>query len=103
MTTISAQLRRVHPLDLVTAEEIGEVRRIVDEAGLVVDSTRFVYVGLHEPDKAEVLGFVPGAPFTRQFRVLLLDLASQVSRDVVVDLGGGVVVSDVELDTAESG
>jgi primary-amine oxidase len=103
MTTISTQLRRTHPLDLVSGQEIEEVRRIVDEAGLVVESTRFVYVGLQEPDKAEVLAHEPGTSVTRRFRVLLLDVVSQVSRDVVVDLGAREIVALTELDTAEVG
>jgi primary-amine oxidase len=101
--TITDQLQRTHPLDPIVSEELAEVRRITADAGLVADSTRFVYVGLHEPTKAEVLGHRPGQLVTRQFRVLLLDLASQVSRDVLVDVTAGQVVSDVELDTATSG
>ncbi|MCZ2839216.1 primary-amine oxidase [Modestobacter sp. VKM Ac-2985] len=101
MTT--TQLQLTHPLDPVQAAEIEEVRRITTAAGLVVDSTRFVYVGLQEPPKAEVLAHRPGEPVTRRFRVLLLDLASQVSRDVVVDATAGEVVTAVELDTATSG
>ena len=92
-----------HPLDLVTAQEIEEVRRITAEAGLVTSGTRFVYVGLQEPDKRDVLRHEADQPVTRQFRALLLDLGSQVSRDVVVDVTAGEVVSDVQLDTATSG
>lgn len=102
-TTLTTPLQRTHPLDPVTAAEIDEVRRVVAAAGLVADSTRFVYVGLDEPDKAEVVAFVPGTVVGRRFRILLLDLASQVSRDVLVDLGSGTVVSETELDTAVSG
>jgi primary-amine oxidase len=103
LMTITQQLQRTHPLDPIVAEELQEVRRITDAAGLVSDSTRFVYVGLQEPDKADVLAFRPGQPVTRRFRALLLDLASQVSRDVVVDVTAGEIVSDVELDTATAG
>jgi primary-amine oxidase len=102
MTTIQ-QLRRAHPLDPITPGEIEEVRRVTVEAGLVADSTRFVYVGLREPAKAEVLTHQDGGPVNRSFRVLLLDLASQVSRDVVVDATAGAVTSVVELDTATAG
>ncbi|MCZ2848630.1 primary-amine oxidase [Modestobacter sp. VKM Ac-2978] len=101
MTT--TQLQLTHPLDPVQSEEIEEVRRVTAAAGLVADSTRFVYVGLQEPPKQEVLAHRPGQPVARRFRVLLLDLASQVSQDVVVDTTAGEVVSAVELDTATSG
>jgi primary-amine oxidase len=97
------QLRRSHPLDPVTVDEIGEVRRVVDAAGLVAESTRFVYVGLEEPAKAEVLAHEAGSAVARRFRVLLLDIATQVSRDLVVDLDTASVVSRVELDSATAG
>lgn len=101
--TTTARTHVTHPLDSVTADEIGEVRRLTAEAGLVAPSTRFVYVGLQEPDKHEVMHHVADQLVTRRFRVLLLDLESQVSRDVVVDVTAGQVVSDVQLDTATSG
>jgi primary-amine oxidase len=97
------QVRRAHPLDPVTAEEITEVRRVLDAAGLVAPSTRFGYVGLAEPAKDRVLAHEPGDATGRRFRALLLDLQTQVSRDVVVDLDTGSVVAQVELDTATTG
>ena len=60
--TITQRIQRTHPLDLVTAEEVERVRRVTAEAGLVAASTRFVYVGLHEPDKHDVLGHAAGQP-----------------------------------------
>ncbi|WP_252438579.1 primary-amine oxidase [Pseudonocardia humida] len=103
MPPTAVQLRRSHPLDQVTAEEISEVRRVLDAAGLVADSTRFVYVGLQEPAKSDVLAHRDGDGTARRFRALLLDITAQVSRDVVVDLDAGDVVSQVELDTATAG
>ena len=103
MSPTALQLRRSHPLDPVTAEEITEVRRVADAAGLVAESTRFVYVGLQEPAKDDVLRHVDSDAVGRRFRVLLLDVATQVSQDVVVDLETGAVVSEVELDTATTG
>ncbi|MFI9383360.1 primary-amine oxidase [Kutzneria sp. NPDC052558] len=92
-----------HPLAAVTAEEIRAVRQAVDKAGLARDSTRFVYVGLDEPPKAEVLAYGHQNPPTRRFRALTLDLASQVSRDIRVDATAAEVVSVAELDPATSG
>src|SRR3712207_680287 len=60
-----------HPLSPLTAEEIDEVRDLV--AGTLTGTTRFVHVGLEEPDKAEVLGWTPGTDVDRRVRVLLLD------------------------------
>jgi primary-amine oxidase len=97
------QLSLSHPLDAIRAEEITEVRRIAEAAGLVTRSTRFAYLGLEEPAKADVLAHVPGEPAARRFRVLLIDLATQLSRDVVVDLPSAAVVSEIELDPAATG
>src|SRR3954470_5354455 len=103
MTTTIQQLRHTHPLDPITPGGVEELRRVAVAAGLVADSTRFVYVGLQEPAKAEVLSHQAGRPGTRSFRVLLLDLATQVSRDVVGAAAAGTVVSVVELATATAG
>ena len=92
-----------HPLDAVRGEEITEVRRVVTAAGLVSESTRFAYVGLDEPDKTEVLAHRAEDPVRRRFRVLLLDLATRISRDVIVDLSTATVESVTELDTRTSG
>ncbi|EHR50654.1 Cu2+-containing amine oxidase [Saccharomonospora marina XMU15] len=92
-----------HPLAPVTAEEIRTVRRVADKAGLVADSTRFVYVGLSEPAKEEVLGHEPARPPARRFRALLLDLATRVSTDVVIDVTAAEIVSVTELDTTTGG
>ena len=54
-----------------SAAEIGTVRDILVAAGLVVDSTRFVYAGLDEPTK-DVLRNANGSGFERRARVLLL-------------------------------
>ncbi|MCR6483671.1 primary-amine oxidase [Amycolatopsis sp. OK19-0408] len=88
-----------HPLAPVTADEIRTVRDTAEKAGLVAESTRFVYIGLDEPPKADVLAGRAG----RRFRALLLDLDSQVSRDVVVDVDAAEVVASQELDTRTTG
>ncbi|TIC82184.1 primary-amine oxidase [Nocardioides sp. GY 10113] len=84
----------------LTAEEYLAVRDLVTALSGVGADTRFVYVGLAEPDKREVLAYADGnAPRpTRAARVLTLDLRSGVERDLVVDLDAGAVVSDVVID-----
>jgi primary-amine oxidase len=92
-----------HPLDRIRSAEIDAVRTILTNAELAPPSTRFVYIGLIEPDKATVLQHQPGVPVARRFRVLLLDLDTQLSRDVEVDLTAESVVSDIILDTTVAG
>jgi len=47
------------PLTDLSAEELAAVRDLLVHAGLVIDTTRFVYVGLDEPTKEE-LAAAPG-------------------------------------------
>ncbi len=88
------------PLSSLTAAEIEDVSRILRDAGAVTDTTRFVYVGLLEPDKADVLAARAGdAPVPdREARVLLLDVATGASTDAAVSLTRGEVVALVPID-----
>src|SRR3712207_4149968 len=71
-----------HPMSPLTAGEIDGVRDLV--AGTLTGTTRFVHVGLEEPDKAEFLGWSPGTDVDRRVRVLLLDRAAGRARDLSV-------------------
>lgn len=86
---------------MATAAEIAEVRAIVLAAGLVSAATRFVYVGLDEPDKYAV--YDPSVPIDRCFRVLLHDVDRPNARDLVVSLGRRAVVSHRTLDAVLDG
>ncbi|MFJ4656897.1 primary-amine oxidase [Nocardia sp. NPDC088792] len=100
MSTFTSE-RVDHPLAMATAAEIAEVRAIVHAAGLVSTATRFVYVGLDEPDKYAV--YDPSVPIERCFRVLLHDVDRPNARDLVVSLGRRAVVSQRTLDAALDG
>jgi primary-amine oxidase len=89
-----------HPLDAVSAAEIEQVREILVASGRLMETTHVVYVGLDEPDKAEVLA---GSASERRFRVLLIEDADHTSHDLVVSLHAGEVVSAALLDVAKSG
>jgi primary-amine oxidase len=89
-----------HPLEQLTADEVTAVRAVLEGAGLVADSTRFVYVGLQEPAKDELYG---GGTPERRVRVLLHDVTRPAARDVVVAPSRGEVVSDRALDAATDG
>ena len=92
-----------HPLDRLSEADVLTGRAVLEKAGLLNDSTRFAYVGLEEPDKQNVLEHVPGAPFERRIRVLLLDLADGRSRDVIVSITAGEVESVSEPDPERDG
>jgi primary-amine oxidase len=92
-----------HPLDMTTEAEVGAVRDILDGAGLLSGSIRWAFFAPEEPAKAEVLAHGPGTAPDRRFRVVLLDLATGTSRDVVVSVSHERVDSVHELDPATTG
>jgi hypothetical protein len=47
--TLTAPPTATHPLARLTAEEITAATEIIRDAGLVEESSKFVYVGLEEP------------------------------------------------------
>jgi primary-amine oxidase len=91
------------PLASLSADEIDLVRELADAAGLLTPSTRFVYVGLVEPAKAEVLAHLDGAaaPPDRRACLMLLDLADGRSLDLVFSLRTGELISRVDVDGSD--
>jgi len=92
-----------HPLARLTAQEITLANSIIRDAGLIGDSTRFVYLGLEEPHKRDVLAWSPGDALDRRVRALLLDRATGNGRDVTVSLTSAVVLKDNEIDGVADG
>ena len=92
-----------HPLRRLGADEVRLARTVLAEHGLVGQHTRFTYLGLEEPPKAEVLGFRQGSPIDRRVRAILLDIATGAATDVVASLTRGAVDSRVALDPARDG
>ncbi|MEU8036908.1 primary-amine oxidase [Streptosporangium sp. NPDC049078] len=88
------------PVSSLTATEIEQTVTLVREAGLAGESVRFVYIGLLEPHKQQVLAFQAGTGPRpdRQARVLLLDTTTGDARDVSVDLTTGAVATIVDVD-----
>ncbi|RKT55809.1 primary-amine oxidase [Saccharothrix australiensis] len=92
-----------HPLDPFTAAEITQVRDALVAAGKVGETTRFPSVLPVEPPKEVVRAHRPGDPVTKRARVVLLDTATGVSAEAVVDATAGVVESYRELEPAKDG
>ncbi|MGY1810042.1 primary-amine oxidase [Blastococcus sp. SYSU D00669] len=103
MTLTAPQSTATHPLSRMTAEEITAARGIVEAAGLLQESSKFVYVGLEEPHKRDVLAWSPGDPVERRLRVLLLDRATGAGRDLTVSVTQRSVVRDEEIDAVADG
>jgi primary-amine oxidase len=101
--TLTAPPTATHPLARLTAEEISAASEIVREADLVGDRTKFVYVGLEEPHKDDVLAWQPGDPVERRVRVLLLDRATGNGKDLTVSITGREVVRVAVIDAVADG
>jgi primary-amine oxidase len=75
-----------HPLDRLTAAEIEAAAQIIRAGNLVDENTRFAYLGLAEPTKAEVLAHTAGATWNRRVQAILLDVTTGVSKTVTASL-----------------
>ncbi|MEW1956974.1 primary-amine oxidase [Kineococcus sp. NPDC059986] len=98
---LSVAVGPAHPLDRLTAAEVDAARELLEPT--LTPTTRFAYLGLLEPPKAAVLAFTPGDPVERTVRVLLLDTATGVGRDVRVSLSEHRILSDRTVDGAVEG
>ncbi|GAA1109360.1 primary-amine oxidase [Nocardiopsis metallicus] len=99
-----------HPLDALTPDEITATRDILTRTGHATPRSRFVYVGLEEPAKRDLIAHAARTPGTwsatapdRRVRVMLLDTGGGPSRDLVVSLTHARVDSERELDPLTDG
>jgi primary-amine oxidase len=92
-----------HPLARLTADDIDHARQICIDAGLVGATTRFAYLGLEEPSKAEVIKWSAERPVDRRIRTFLLDVGTGAGRDVVLSLTDARVVAVRDLDPLVDG
>ncbi|MEO6629651.1 MAG: primary-amine oxidase [Pseudolysinimonas sp.] len=90
-----------HPLDPLTAAEIERGRQILEDAGVVSDSTRFPSVLPVEPNKASVVSFTSGGPIERRLLFVLLEPTTGASAEAVVSVTSGAVISHTPLATSE--
>ncbi|GAA2884601.1 primary-amine oxidase [Pseudonocardia halophobica] len=97
MTTLE---NRTHALAMTSEAEVRAVREVLLDAGLLGETVRYTFFTPEEPAKGEVLS---GAETDRRFRVILLDIASGRSWDVVVSTDSRSVVSNRELDPPRDG
>lgn len=93
---LPVRLSDLHPLDPLTAVEIGRAVKLVAASGRATAATRIGFVTLAEPDKAAVLAWRRGMPLER--RALALVTTGTVVSEVSVDLVSGRVLDWRELD-----
>ncbi len=75
-----------HPLDTLSAAEMGRAVQVLRDSKKLGDSFRFVSCTLDEPEPAVVRGFRPGQPLPRRAFLVLLDNATGTGYEAVVDL-----------------
>lgn len=83
-----------HPLDPLSAEEITGAAKILKAHQAAADSFRFVAINLREPDKRLLRS---GGAVAREADAVLIDRATGISYEAVVDLDAAAVTSWKEL------
>ncbi|KJF19252.1 primary-amine oxidase [Rhodococcus sp. WS3] len=84
----------------LTAEEILAARAIVVQHGGIDEHTRYVYVGLIEPSKGEVIAYENGTgpKPDRVVRMMLLQVITGLAHDIRISLTSGTILKDERVD-----
>ena len=93
----NAQSDSAHPLDPLNSDEIAVVAATLKAENKATEGSRLWPLVLHEPPKAEVLNFKPGAPFRREAFVVVFERAAKKTFEAVVDIKARKVVSWREI------
>ena len=96
-----AQSDFAHPLDPLSKDEIAVAVATLKAENKATESSRYYTLILHEPPKAEVLNFKPGAAFRREAFVVLFERAANKTFEAVVDVKARKVVSWKEIKNAQ--
>ena len=82
-----AGAKLAHPLDVLSAEEVGLAVELLRTAKALGPDTRFTHVQLEEPAKADILAWKPGAELPRRAAAMLFDCKTGLTHTAIVDLG----------------
>jgi primary-amine oxidase len=91
------QAQAAHPLDSLDADEIKTAVKLLQAAPNFPKNALFSTVQLHEPPKAEVLNFKPGATFRREAFAIVLDRERNKTFEAIADLRARKIVSWREI------
>ena len=86
-----------HPLDPLSAVEIGKTVGILAQADYFGENMRICSLNVIEPAKSVVENYAVGAPFERKALAVLLDRERRSAYEAVVDLGAGAVIAITPL------
>jgi primary-amine oxidase len=88
-----ASEERRHPLDPLSQAELAAACDILKSEKRLGPDTRFGFVQLEEPAKADVLGWKPGRPLQRRAAATVFDSKTGATHLAVVDLGSKTVAA----------
>ena len=96
MATTESRIR--HPLEPLTAEEIGQAVALVRAEERLSERARFTLVWLAEPDKALVREFADGDDAPREISMTVLDKEVEKVYRIRVSLTGNTITSWEEVE-----
>lgn len=82
-----------HPLSLLTPDEVGTTRRVLEAAGELPEGAAVAHIVLDEPDKATLAAWQPGDPVRRRTRALVVPGPELTMVELVVDVADEQVVA----------
>lgn len=85
-----------HPLEPLTGDEVAAAATLLRDLKDLPPTARFVFVALHEPAKADVMGW-DGSPLPREAHVVLYERPSRTTVEAVVSLTDRALVSWTEV------
>ena len=98
-TTADPHTTTAHPLDPLSAAELGQAVAAMRSDGVVTEGVRVISVDLREPDKADLRAWREGgARPDRQAQAVVLDTRDGAAWELVVAIDDGSVVSRAGLD-----
>lgn len=104
MTTVNERTTTTiaHPLEPLSADEIGSAADIIKGSDKWSDGCRFVYIELQEPPKEAVLAWEKGTEWDRQAAALIRDRTNRATVEAVASLTTGEVVSWKVIDAVQA-
>ena len=90
-----------HPLDRLTPTEMARAVAIIKDSEYFGERMRFASLGLHAPEKAQVLAYTAESRIDRQADAILLDNSDGAAVEITVSLTTGTVVSHERLTDAK--
>ena len=82
-----------YPLEPLTADEITRTTDVLSAAGKLDSTSAFVSITLHEPPKADVLAWHPGAAVRRESFAIVYDRAKRRTSEAIVDVRDGKLIT----------